>query len=102
MLAEAVRSTNFVSGFRRLSRNAQLILADCLDRGHPQVTLAANDIHADMLRRLGWLQEVVSMTPQTRTFLVPPQHWYELQSIRDQLLSADMRGELQRLREMRN
>ena len=86
MLAQAMRSVGFTD-FYHLSLPQQLILADCVDRGRPQISLPAANAHADYLCRIDWLKEEISVDTSVRMFTVPAARWSTLRHIRTEILT---------------
>ncbi len=91
MLAQVLKSVGF-SDFYHLSIQQQLILADCLDRGLPQIALPASNVHGDYLVRIDWLQEEVSVDTSMRMFTIPPARWSTLRHIKDEILTPSMKS----------
>lgn len=89
------------SGFQHLTRNCQIILADCLERGTPDVHLLASDVNADLLLRAGWLVEQMNMIPKARSFSIPHDRWSQLLAMKPQLLNPAMSQELARYRALK-
>ena len=98
MLAQAMKSVVGFTDFYNLSPQQQLILADCLERGLPQISLPASNVHADYLCRIDWLKEEVSVDTSVRMFTIPPARWSTLRHIKDEVLTPLMVSELRLFR----
>lgn len=98
MLAHAMRSSLGFSGYYQLGVTQQVILADCLDRGSAEIMLPAQNAYGDALSRNGWLKESPSVNIDVRCYTIPPQKWQELQTMRAEILTPQMRNDIQRLR----
>ena len=97
MLAHAMKSLGF-SGFYQLSVTQQTILADCLDRGSTEIVLPAHNPYADALSRNGWLREIPAVNTDVRCFLIPADKWQELQSMKSQILTPQMKTDIRRFK----
>jgi hypothetical protein len=93
MLAQAIRSVGFTD-FYHLAPPQQMILADCVDRGIPQIALPASNVHADYLCRIDWLQEEVSVDTSVRMYTIPPARWSTMRHIREEILTPSMKSQL--------
>jgi hypothetical protein len=89
------------NGFQQLTRNCQVILADCLDRGTPEVLLSDSDLNADLLCRTGWLVEQCNMVAKARSFAVPYERWAQLTAMKAQLLTPAMHADITRYRSVK-
>jgi hypothetical protein len=97
MLAHAMKSLGF-SGYYQLSVTQQTILADCLERGNAEINLPAYNAYGDALCRNGWLNEIQSVSLENRSYIIPISKWQELQSMKDQILTPQMRADVRRFR----
>jgi hypothetical protein len=98
MLAHAMRSSLGFSGYYQLGVTQQVILADCLDRGSAEIVLPAHNAYGDALSRNGWLKENPSVNIEVRSYTIPSLKWQELQTMRSEILTPQMRNDIQRLR----
>jgi hypothetical protein len=98
MLAHAMRSSLGFSGYYQLGVTQQVILADCLDRGSSEIVLPAHNPYGDALCRNGWLRENPSVNVEVRSYTIPSNKWQELQTMRTEILSTQMKGDVQRFR----
>lgn len=100
MLTHTLKSFSS-GGFQQLNRNCQIILADCLDRGIPEVLLPDTDVNADLLLRTGWLVEQLNMVAKARSFAIPYDRWAVLTNMKAQLLTPAMHAEIARYRSLK-
>jgi hypothetical protein len=98
MLAHAMRSSLGFSGYYQLGVTQQTILADCLDRGSSEIVLPAHNAYGDALCRNGWLRENPSVNIEVRSYTIPSNKWQELLTMRTEILTPQMRGDVQRFR----
>ena len=98
MLAHAMRSSLGFSGYYQLGVTQQVILADCLDRGSSEIVLPAHNAYGDALSRNGWLRENPSVNIEVRSYTIPSAKWQELQTMRNEILTPQMKGDVQRFR----
>lgn len=97
MLAHAFKAQGF-SGYYQLGVTQQVILADCLDRGSSEIVLPAQNAYGDALSRNGWFKENPSVSIEVRSYSIPAAKWQELQSMKAEILTPQMKNDVQRYR----
>src|SRR5262249_15807280 len=89
MLAHALRTPTF-TGYHQLSKSSQLLLADCIARGVPELELSGNEPALAYLRERGWLVQDGGI----RAFSIPPEKWRELVAMKNSILTPSMIAEV--------
>jgi hypothetical protein len=88
----------YVDELESLSEAAKTILAYCLEKDDPRLGALASEESMDGLAKLGWLSEVASTIPGTRTFCIPTSRWQQLKGLKQQFLTPERQQELSRIR----
>lgn len=94
----AVSSTDIAS----MPRQTQLLLAHCLERNDPYLTLQNGDTDAACLIKEEWLKPIECTTIGIACFRIKPYIWHQLKTSRHQFVGMISRTEIESYRKAKS